>query len=224
MDIQRCGHCREEKELSEFAPSYRGRPGTWCRICMRARYVKKPRLVLPEGQQRCTRCKSIKPVEEFYATATSSWCKACYREWHRERYTPKPGATGEPRECKQCGKTYRPKTRKISMYCSRVCKEAERRETGQDREHHLRRKYGITVTDYDRLLAEQGGGCALCGVKPEDLTQGRYRTYLHVDHCHDTGRVRGLLCPEHNLLIGRFGDSPAMFRKIVAYLEAAVST
>ena len=69
------------------------------------------------------------------------------------------------------------------------------------------------------MLTEQGGGCALCGVKPEELTAGRYRKFLHVDHNHETGRIRGLLCPEHNLLLGRFGDSAEMFRRIVEYLE-----
>jgi hypothetical protein len=83
------------------------------------------------------------------------------------------------------------------------------------------REYGITSADYDRMLAEQGGGCAVCGIKPEELTAGRYRTYLHVDHDHKTGRNRGLLCPDHNLLLGRFGDDVVMFRRVVEYLEAA---
>jgi hypothetical protein len=96
-------------------------------------------------------------------------------------------------------------------------------KSGRARDTHLRRKYGITAADYDSILAEQDGGCALCGVKPEDLVAGRYRTHLHVDHCHETGRVRGLLCPEHNLLLGRFGDSPEMFRRVIEYLEAGPS-
>jgi hypothetical protein len=106
-----------------------------------------------------------------------------------------------------------------AAFCSRECKATERKESGRQRERHLQRKYGIGAADYDRILAEQGGGCSLCGVKPEELTAGRYRQYLHVDHCHDTGRVRGLLCPEHNLMLGRFGDSPEMFKRVVAYLE-----
>jgi hypothetical protein len=123
-----------------------------------------------------------------------------------------------------CGKSYRPKQLKATAaYCSRQCKEEGRKLSGKARDQHLRRQYGIGAADYDRILAEQGGGCALCGVTPEELTAGRYRTYLHVDHCHETGRVRGLLCPEHNLLLGRFGDSPEMFRRVLAYLEADAS-
>jgi hypothetical protein len=189
---------------------------------MRARYTPKPRPPrpeVPEGHAHCGRCDTVKPLAEFYGLKTKNWCKECYRAWHRERYTPKNSATDEPRDCARCGKAYRPKQRRASRYCSRVCKEAADKESGAERERYLQREYGIGAADYDRLLAEQGGGCALCGVKPEDLTAGRYRTFLHVDHCHDTGRVRGLLCPEHNLLLGRFGDSPEMFRRIVEYLE-----
>lgn len=130
----------------------------------------------------------------------------------------------DPLVCTVCGESYIPKARKAAAaFCSRSCKEKDRKDSGRGRETYLQRKYGISAADYDRLLAEQGGGCALCGVKPEELTAGRFRTYLHVDHCHDTGRVRGLLCPEHNLLLGRFGDSAEMFRKVLSYLEAGAT-
>ncbi|MEU6552105.1 endonuclease VII domain-containing protein [Streptomyces sp. NPDC046915] len=129
-----------------------------------------------------------------------------------------------PRTCTYCGEQYVPKSLKATAaYCSRACKDKERSASGRARAEHLWKKYGITPEEYDQLLAAQGGGCALCGVKPEELTTGKYRTYLHVDHCHDSGRVRGLLCPDHNLLLGRFGDSPEMFRRVLNYLEAAAS-
>ena len=90
--------------------------------------------------------------------------------------------------------------------------------SGRSRELHLRRKYGITVADYDAMLESQGGTCALCDATPE-TQRARYTTYFHVDHCHDTGRVRGLLCGEHNLLLGRFGDDPVLLRQAADYLE-----
>ena len=215
---QTCGHCRKTKDQSEFAPSYRGRPGTWCRTCNNARYERKRPPAPPEGSHRCSRCKEVKPDAEFYKW-NFSWCRVCYREWNRERYAPKGGATDEPRACARCKKIYTPRQRRPSMYCSRDCKELARKESGRLREGQLRRKYGITQADYDAKLAEQDGGCALCGVTPEALTKGRYRTWLHVDHDHETGRVRGLLCPDHNLLLGQWGDDPALLRRAVAYLE-----
>lgn len=199
---------------------------------MRDRYQPSvdPRRIpeAPEGHYWCSRCKAFKPEAEFYAsqigkTGHGLYCKDCYRARHLEQYAPKHGTTREPRPCAYCGEAYQPKTRRVSKYCSRECAEADRKESGRGRNTYLLRTYGITADDYDRMLAEQGGGCALCGVKPDELTAGRYRTYLHVDHCHDTQVVRGLLCPEHNLLLGRFGDSVDMFRKVVTYLEAHAS-
>lgn len=84
----------------------------------------------------------------------------------------------------------------------------------------MRRKYGIGHADYDRMLKAQGGGCALCGKRPEE--QARYSKYLHVDHNHDTGEVRGLLCDQHNLLLGRFNDDPVLLRRAVDYLEGVL--
>jgi hypothetical protein len=111
-----------------------------------------------------------------------------------------------------------------ARYCSKACQVKHWQASGRARDAHLFGKYGITHADYEDLLAVQGGGCALCGIKPEELTKGKYRKHLHVDHDHDTGAVRGLLCPEHNLLLGRFGDSVDMFRKVVTYLEAHASS
>jgi len=175
-------------------------------------------------EQRCGCCKKQLPLEAFspsYRGKDGTWCRDCFSAYHRGEAVTTSHAS---RTCRNCGTSYTPKQLKANAaYCSRACKDEYRKTSGRERDSYLRRKYGIGADGYDRLLAEQGGGCALCGVKPEDLTAGRYRTYLHVDHCHATGRVRGLLCPEHNLLLGRFGDSPEMFRKILAYLGATAS-
>lgn len=173
----------------------------------------------------CSKCGATWPASGFYWSKgqLKRPCKQCFREWHRGRYVPKDGADDAPRSCIWCGASYQPKGRRISFYCSQKCKEAERKESGQGREQHLLRKYGISAADYDRMLADQGGGCALCGVTPDELTSGRYRTFLHVDHCHETGRVRGLLCPDHNLLLGKWQHDPALLRRAAEYLEASAS-
>jgi len=177
------------------------------------------------SEQKCGRCKTAKPMEAFspsYRGKPGTWCKPCFNAHHRGE--PAPEVEHDSRPCGYCGKEYVPKHLKaIGRFCSRECGQADRRDSGRQRDRYLKRTYGISAVDYDRLLAEQGGGCALCGVKPEDLKAGRYRTYLHVDHCHETGRIRGLLCPEDNLLLGRFGDSPERFRRVLEYLEASAS-
>lgn len=64
------------------------------------------------------------------------------------------------------------------------------------------------------MLVRQGGVCAICGGPPD----GRWKRF-HVDHCHKTGRVRGLLCRKCNNGLGNFGDSVETMRKAIAYLR-----
>lgn len=82
------------------------------------------------------------------------------------------------------------------------------------REQHLKRKYGITLAEHDAMLTLQGNCCAGCsGLEP-----GGKGTW-HVDHCHDTGKVRGLLCRGCNAALGLVKDSPETLRKLALYLE-----
>ncbi|GAA2321850.1 endonuclease VII domain-containing protein [Nonomuraea roseoviolacea subsp. roseoviolacea] len=84
------------------------------------------------------------------------------------------------------------------------------------RNYHLKRRYGITVEDYDRILAEQGGGCAICGTTNPG---GDGSKSFHVDHCHETNRVRGLLCYQCNYGLGYFGDSVEGIERVLRYLK-----
>jgi hypothetical protein len=88
-------------------------------------------------------------------------------------------------------------------------------------ERALRVLYGLTVEDYDRLLAEQGGVCAICR-QPETRRKRRSSTEvvpLAVDHDHDTGVVRGLLCHTCNVRLGHVDDR-AWLDRALAYLAA----
>lgn len=82
----------------------------------------------------------------------------------------------------------------------------------------LRQRYGITVEEYFRLLEEQGGRCAVCRGLPEEVNKPKHWTdVLCVDHCHDTGVVRGLLCNDCNLVVARAHTSDIL-RRAVEYL------
>lgn len=83
----------------------------------------------------------------------------------------------------------------------------------------LREQHGIDLFDYKRMLDAQGGGCAICGVKPEEQ-KARFKKYLPVDHDHRTDRIRGLLCAKCNAGLGHFDDSPARLRSAATYIEA----
>lgn len=77
---------------------------------------------------------------------------------------------------------------------------------------YIRRQYGITIDEYDAILEKQGGGCAIC--KGDTKGRGRY----HVDHCHETGKVRGLLCAKCNILLGHANDDTRLLRAAISYL------
>ena len=76
------------------------------------------------------------------------------------------------------------------------------------------RRYGLTPEQYENLLDAQGGGCRICGKAAEK--NGRV---LAVDHDHDTGVVRSLLCDNCNTALGQLEEDPKRFRAAVAYLE-----
>ena len=73
-------------------------------------------------------------------------------------------------------------------------------------------KYGLTLGDYEALSDAQGGNCAIC-LGPDET--GRR---LAVDHCHETGKVRGLLCGRCNAGLGFFRDAPNVLRQAAEYL------
>jgi hypothetical protein len=84
-------------------------------------------------------------------------------------------------------------------------------------EYFLSYRYGITRSDYDRMLAEQGSRCAICRT---DQPGSRQKLWS-VDHCHASNRVRGLLCHRCNLGLGYFKDDPDRLRSAIVYLEAS---
>lgn len=89
----------------------------------------------------------------------------------------------------------------------------KKRKSEINRIHRLRSEYGITPEEYQALSESQGHVCAICG--NPDLKYDN----LAVDHCHDTGRVRGLLCRLCNTGLGALGDKPEGLKKALAYLE-----
>lgn len=94
-------------------------------------------------------------------------------------------------------------------YWSKIRKD---RTPEHNRRYNLKRCYGITPEEYDKILHEQGGTCAIChGIE----SVGR----LAVDHCHSTGKVRGLLCTNCNQAIGKLKDDTQLLRNAINYLE-----
>lgn len=92
----------------------------------------------------------------------------------------------------------------------------ERRTPEIERAYQLKKKFGITQGDYERMLAEQGGACAICKTsKPGRKDQEHFA----IDHDHATGKVRGLLCVQCNTAAGNLRDSPDLCIKMAEYLR-----
>lgn len=81
----------------------------------------------------------------------------------------------------------------------------------KQRDEILMKRYGINQADFERMEEEQGGVCAICTNPPS-------KRGLFVDHCHDTGEVRGLLCASCNTGLGHFKDKALRLFKAIAYL------
>lgn len=95
-------------------------------------------------------------------------------------------------------------------WCKSCYSDQRRAKGGHWREYELQRNYGIGVAEYNALLHKQGGACAICKSTPKGA--------LAVDHCHDSGAVRGLLCTSCNNGLGRFRDDPDRLLSAATYL------
>jgi hypothetical protein len=90
------------------------------------------------------------------------------------------------------------------------------RDKDKVREKELRRKYGMSLQDYDAMLARQNGACAIC--------RRTFEKTPSVDHCHATNIVRGLLCSKCNQGLGCYDDDIDLMRAAVAYLQSPPSS
>ena len=90
-----------------------------------------------------------------------------------------------------------------------------------DRKHYLKKLYGLTQEQHDAMHTSQNGCCAICG---RDKTPTRPNHSLAVDHDHETGQVRGLLCMDCNRGLGHFRDQINLLQAAIDYLKRAKTT
>jgi hypothetical protein len=140
-----------------------------------------------------------------------------YREWLKKRCAEDPTYREKRLEAQRAyRRLYRIEIRE--RYQRRLQEDPTFRERRRAASKKHRRKqlfetvYGISLADYDLMLADQGGVCAICKKAPEKR--------LCVDHCHTTGKVRRLLCGKCNSMLGFSEDDPARLDAGAAYLRA----
>jgi hypothetical protein len=140
-------------------------------------------------KKMCTVCKVAKPFEDFY-----DGYKAKKQQYQTNRRYPHS-------RCKDCDHT------RVRTYH----KNNRAKVTKQQMVRHREREYGLTEEQYNNMILSQNNLCAIC-------SQPSTRT-LNIDHNHETGKVRGLLCTNCNLGIGNFQDSLIYLQNAVNYLN-----
>ena len=91
--------------------------------------------------------------------------------------------------------------------------ETTQRNLIRMRERAKERRYGITQEQFDEMLVDQNSQCKICSIEFKGTK------YTHIDHCHDTNRVRGLLCNDCNLALGQFNDNTDIMDNAIKYLQ-----
>lgn len=117
--------------------------------------------------------------------------------------------------CRECKEIYSPKA-PSHLYCSDDCAD-----NGTTR-NYLRKNYGITLEEYKEMVVNSGGKCNICGDVGFTMNRNQ-RSPLVIDHCHATGKVRGLLCHNCNRALGLFKDNIQTLETAIRYLEGATT-
>lgn len=197
-----------KEETSEFYSSKFGYENQ-CKVCRNAAKYKsriekrkklglsvraigntQSRILKEQGLHYCPRCELVKPITDFSTIKVkggiASHCKSCCNE------------LGEERSIRDDVKQQR-----HDYYESRKRKARDRA---------LRKKFGITIDDYESLLALQNNVCAICGKIDKSKS-------LAVDHDHNTGQVRSLLCSRCNPAVGFLLEDFDLIEKVLEYVK-----
>lgn len=139
--------------------------------------------------KECTKCGAVKCLTEFHTAPTKPF--------------------GVRSACKEC-------TRRANLAAYRADKSSHRKA----QKAYALRRYGITEAEYIGMFERQGHACAICGagIAPRGTSPDKSQT-AHLDHCHTTGRVRGLLCAACNIGLGKFRDDATLMARAITYLE-----
>ena len=193
METKICFRCKEElpATIEYFNKSSKDKLGlqSWCRICNQIEYLRNQ--------------------EKIKAKARENWKinkdrrNETRRNWSKEKRDKK----------KETAKIYYDENREKIL---KQCKDFRDSRGGHIKARVLKRKFGISEEDLQNKLLEQRGCCEICGdslIYPDSI-----RSYA-VDHNHETGEVRGLLCSSCNRSLGMLKESKEILQNMILYIE-----
>lgn len=207
-DLRQCTKCKIYKNKCEFSKNFKGKDGlrSWCKKC-----IKENLPVRIIGKCKCGCGRDL---------IVNGFVKIKYIKGH-DKLLPR-------RNCLECGVVLNLKN--MTNYCklhfhshksnslpsSMTEEERKSRIKIQVRNSRLMLEYGITIEDYNNMLREQNYKCYLCGREHVDSLDGQKK--LVIDHCHETGKVRKLLCKKCNTTLGLF-ENEATKNKFLNYIK-----
>ena len=244
---KRCGRCKAVKPVTEFYPDASRTDGrkNSCIICSNAwtaawcarnksrvaeRISQTPHVPTPPDTKQCSRCHEFKPLDRFainlrYRNGVTGWCRDCRREYSAEYDQQRKANVRTPPDvirCVACGldKPSGDFSKKASnalgvrTRCNQCRRQLEwqarpKEERSQRAQEGKLRLYGLTIEQFDAMIIAQRGLCGICG---------RFMDRPCVDHCHETGKIRGLLCVGCNTKLAVL-ENKEYFDKARQYLQ-----
>lgn len=158
----------------------------------------------------CIRCQSVLPPCAFYLDPRTpdglrGTCKKCRHSQELLRIEKNPQKEAD----------YQRRYREVNREKRRLQNQKwAAKNKGRRKDLLLRWNYGITLERFSEMMLEQSGRCRIC--------RGRMKT-PNIDHCHKTGKVRGLLCGRCNTALGGFQDSTKLLRAAICYLDSQLT-
>lgn len=196
-----CKACSLTKPFEHFHKDRSKNDGlnSYCKPCTIAKQAEyqshPPRRAAPEGMKYCGRCKETKPVVEFHNSTKTH--------------------DGFNKRCKRCSyldhKSWTENNRGKAADLQKKWRDANPRRS---KDHAIKSRYGLPLGSYENMLINQNGLCAICGT-----SEPGGRGDFHVDHCHNTNVVRGLLCTRCNVGIGQFLHDENLLAAAINYLS-----
>lgn len=161
--------------------------------------------------KQCTGCQKTKPLTDFKLRSDTKKpmgrCRECDLIWHKEHYAQNRS------RLREAAKVYNQRP-EVKEHRKRYKASRKAQDKVWKKDWDLTRHYGITLEILEETVRAQNNHCPLCvRYFPTDSRQ------WHVDHCHNTGKVRGVLCGNCNIMVGQSKENPDTLRRAAEYLE-----